>query len=202
MRAQIPLSFPVQESFTRADFMPSDCNKDALAWIDRWPDWPYPVSVIYGAGGCGKTHLLSLWTDKAGKDHKAIDDAQTLFGNAIAEEQLFHEFNIARENGTNILLTLDKPVAQHTITLPDLASRLRAAPQIEVSAPDDIALQSVLLKLFHDRQMRVTPDVIGYILLRIERSFAAARNLVAILDERSLAEKRSVTIPLVRDILS
>lgn len=202
MRRQIPLSFPVVESYRADDFMPAECNAEALQWINRFPDWPYPAVIIYGEKGCGKTHLLSLWHEKAGGEHLAIDDAERFFGDAEAEEELFHQFNLAKENFTYILLTMSKNMAQQTVLLPDLASRLRAAPQIEVHAPDDVALQAVLVKMFHDRQLKVEPDVINYIVPRIERSFAAARDLVARIDESSLAEKRSVTVPLVRDLIS
>lgn len=198
--SQIPISFPIKESFSREDFMPAPCNLEALAWVDRWPDWNYPALIIHGADGCGKTHLLSLWQAKSGGDHIAIDNAQTLFGNSDAEKDLFHQFNIAKENGTSLLLTLDKPVAQQSIALPDLTSRLQAAPSVEVQEPDDVALQGVFLKLCHDRQLKVTPEVVAYILPRIERSYDTVRNLVSQIDEASLSEKRAVTVPLVRDI--
>lgn len=199
--SQIPIAFPVKESFSREDFMPAPCNLEALAWIDRWPDWNYPALIIHGADGCGKTHLLSLWQSKAGKGHVSIDNVQNIFGDTEAEKELFHRFNTAKENNQSILLTLDKPVAQCDITLPDLASRLRAAPSVEVQEPDDIALQGVFLKLCHDRQLTVTPEVIAYILPRIERSYGVVRQLVIKIDEASLSEKRAVTVPLVRSIL-
>lgn len=201
MALQIPILFPVRESFAREDFMPSDCNEEALAWIDRWPDWPYPLLIIYGPAGAGKSHLAALWQNRA-EGQSVIDDAQQFFGDAQAEEDLFHQFNLARENGTFILMTLDKPVHQQNIILPDLASRLKAAPQVEITVPDDAVLQAVLVKLFHDRQLRVEPEVIAYILPRMERSFVAAQDIVQKIDENSLSAKRSVTIPLVREILS
>lgn len=202
MQAQIPLSFPVTESYRADDFMPAECNKEALNWIERFPDWPYPAVIIYGEKGCGKTHLLSLWQEKAGLKHIAIDDVDQFFGNPEAEEELFHQFNLAKENLTYILLSMTNKVNVQPIKLPDLASRLRAAPQIEIHAPDDNVLQGVLVKMLHDRQLKVEPGVVNYIVPRIERSFASARDLIAQIDKSSLAEKRSVTVPLVREILN
>lgn len=202
MQAQIPLSFPVTESYRADDFMPAECNKEALNWIERFPDWPYPAVIIYGEKGCGKTHLLSLWQEKAGLKHIAIDDVDQFFGNPEAEEELFHQFNLAKEDLTYILLSMTNKVNVQPIKLPDLASRLRAAPQIEIHAPDDNVLQGVLVKMLHDRQLKVEPGVVNYIVPRIERSFASARDLIAQIDKSSLAEKRSVTVPLVREILN
>ena len=90
---------------------------------------------------------------------------------------------------------------QQNINLPDLASRLRAAPSVEIESPDEISLQAILVKLFYDRQLNVEPGVVAYILPRIERSFESVQNLVRKIDESSLSEKRSVTVPLVRGVL-
>jgi len=180
--------------------MPSDCNAEALAWIDRWPDWPYPLLILYGPKGAGKSHLATLWKNKT-KDQTVIDDVQRFFGDKKSEEDLFHQFNLVRENGQYLLMVADRPMHRQTIILPDLASRLKAAPQVEITAPDDTVLQAVLVKLFHDRQMRIEPEVIAYILPRMERSFAAIQDIVQKIDDNSLSAKRAVTIPLVRQLL-
>ena len=198
---QIPISFPIADSYDAHDFMPSDCNKTALEWINRFPNWPYPALIIYGEKGCGRTHLLNIWATKASMQGQAIDDVDQFFGNKQAEEKLFHLFNQAREKNTYLLLSMTNAVVQQKILLPDLTSRLRAAPQVQIQSPDDMALQAILVKLFHDRQLKVEPEVIAYILPRIERSYAAARELVTKLDSNAMAEKRPITIPLVRDVL-
>ena len=202
MKAQIPLSFPVVESMGHHDFMPADCNQQALDWIDRFPNWSYPAVIIYGEKGCGKTHLLNIWRDIARNQGQAIDDVDTLFGDQKKETELFHLFNQAKENKTYLFLSMSKIKEFDRIGLPDLASRLRAAPLVEITAPDDLALQAVLVKSFHDRQLRVEPGVITYILPRIERSFQSARDLVARLDQAAMAEKRSITVPLVKTVIN
>ena len=201
MGRQIPLSFPVSESYSGNDFLTLPCNEDAMAWIDRYPNWSYPVLIIYGEKGCGKTHLLRLWQAQAQNSDVAIDDAHNLFGDHKLEEELFHQFNQAKENETRVLMTMTTNVASQNILLPDLASRLMAAPQVEITSPDETDLRAILVKLFHDRQITVEPGVIAYIVPRIERSFSAARTLVQKIDEGALAEKRSVTVPLVSGIL-
>jgi chromosomal replication initiation ATPase DnaA len=83
----------------------------------------------------------------------------------------------------------------------DLASRLKALPLIAMAPPDDALLRAVLLKLFTDRQLAVDEGLIGYLARRIERSFAAARAVVARLDAEALRHKRPLTRAFAAEIL-
>jgi chromosomal replication initiation ATPase DnaA len=56
-------------------------------------------------------------------------------------------------------------------------------------------------KQFSDRQIKVPPEAIAYLLKRMERSFAGVRKLVSQLDEESLSEQRSLTVPFLKRIL-
>jgi chromosomal replication initiation ATPase DnaA len=85
--------------------------------------------------------------------------------------------------------------------LADLRSRLRAAAAGGIAMPDDGLLGAGLVKPFADRQLRVGPDLIAYLIGRIERSFAAAAAVVAALDEAALAGHEPIAIPLARRIV-
>ena len=82
------------------------------------------------------------------------------------------------------------------IKLPDLRSRIRALPVAEIFAPDDALLRAVLVKLFADRQLAVEPNVIDYVLVRMERSTEAAQRLVDTADRLALEMQRAVTRPV------
>ena len=70
-------------------------------------------------------------------------------------------------------LAMSVDLAKSDLTaLPDLASRLRAAPSVAIAPPDDRLLAAVLVKLFADRQVRVAPEVIAFLLRRMERRTA------------------------------
>ncbi len=197
----------------RADFLVAPCNRDAVAWLDRWPDWPGPALVIHGPEGCGKTHLTHVWRAASGAvtlnraapsalpdGAKActLDDADA----AVDERDLLHLYNVVAERGGHILLTARSGPAHWRLDLPDLASRLRAAPSVALGAPDDALIGAVLVKLFADRQLRVEPAVVTYLVMRIERSFAALREIVAALDASALIGKRNITVPLARGVLA
>ncbi|MDH3659619.1 MAG: DnaA/Hda family protein [Alphaproteobacteria bacterium] len=208
---QLPLTFTHDPASGLEDFMPAESNEDALAWLKRWPDWPAPVLVLYGPKGAGKSHLAAIWA--AGSraltlDRQGLGDTLDLDASrcylvdpaepVVDEIALLQLYNRLREDGGHLLLTARRPVAKWTIDLPDLRSRLAAAPSIAIGAPDDQLLAALLLKLFDDRQLKVPEPVIRYLLTHMERSFEAAHGLVATLDHLSLTRQRPITVPLAR----
>ena len=48
-------------TYAREDFVVAAGNREAIAWIERWPDWPAPALALHGPAGCGKTHLGRIW---------------------------------------------------------------------------------------------------------------------------------------------
>ena len=207
---QIPLTFDHDAADGLEDFMPAPCNQEALAWLARWPDWPAPALVLHGPEGAGKTHLASIWAARS----RGLDltselgevlglDASRCYlldpAEPIADEiKLLQLYNRLREDGGHMLLTATRPVAQWTIGLPDLRSRLAAAPAVAIGPPEDQLLAALFLKLFDDRQLKVPEPVIRYLLTHMERSFASAHRLVDQLDHLSLERQRPITIPLAR----
>jgi chromosomal replication initiation ATPase DnaA len=99
------------------------------------------------------------------------------------------------------MVTGRRAPARWPIGLADLASRLRAAPVARLEAPDDALLAAVLVKLFADRQIAVAPELIRYLVARMERSFAAADALVAALDRAGMARHRPITPRLAAEVL-
>jgi chromosomal replication initiation ATPase DnaA len=201
----------------RSDFLVSESNASAVGWIDRWPDWPTGALVLHGPSSCGKTHLVHLWCHRAsaiaisGDDldeeevarlvdngcyRIAVDD-----GDRASEHAFLHLHNFCLENRGSLLVTARQPPGRWAVALRDLGSRLRAALPIGIAPPDDALLGGVLVKHFADRQLRVAPEVISYLLRQMERSFAAAANITALLDQVSLRDGRPITVPLVRELL-
>ena len=198
---QIPMTFPLTPAMGREDFLVSDCNREALAWIDRWPYWNAPALYIYGPEGSGKSHLAQIWKAGVGSKGQVIEDIDSKIGNRPEEETLFHLYNRVRQTPGALLLTGTKPWALQSFAVPDLASRLKSCPQVALGLPDEDLLRVLLVKLFADRQMRIDAGVIQYAVTRMERSFAAARDLVARLDQMSMTEKKPVTTAMVRSVL-
>jgi DnaA regulatory inactivator Hda len=215
---QLVLDLGHRAAFGREDFLVAPGNSEAVDWIDRWPAWPGHAVAIFGPPGCGKSHLVHVFALHAQarvitpsdvttanvpnlvEDHAALalEDGETV----TDPRGLLHLYNTIKERGGHLLLSSREPPARWPVELADLKSRLAAVPAVRIAAPDDAMMEAVLVKLFADRQITVAPDVIAYLLRHMDRTFAAARDVVAKADGAALAGKRAVTIPLVKEVLS
>ena len=223
---QLPLELPHRPALGKEDFLIANCNLEAVKLIDSWPDWSFFTACIYGSEGCGKTRLANVFSNRVSlltnypyklpcvkASALRFESVHELFRQNpcliveelspdINEEAMFHLYNLYRNEGGNILFTAEEAPARMCFKLKDLQSRLNIIPSVEIKAPDDELLSSLLVKLFMDRQIMVSPEVINYLLNNMQRSFAYARKIVAEIDNLSLARKRAVTVPLVKEAMS
>ncbi|MBB3993517.1 chromosomal replication initiation ATPase DnaA [Sulfitobacter undariae] len=216
---QLGLDLPVRTARGRDDFLVAPSNAMAVAMIENWRNWTSAKMVLSGPEGAGKTHLTHVWAQAAeaqiiaavdlsvddvpelARRAIAVEDVPEIAGNADAQTALFHLHNMVLAEGHSLLLTGTGPVAHWGITLPDLESRLRGTLEATIDSPDDALLSAVFVKLLADRQLMPPPDMIPYLLNRMDRSFAEANRIVTLLDRESLARKRPVTRALAAVVL-
>jgi chromosomal replication initiation ATPase DnaA len=214
---QLPLDLGHRPGSSRDDLVVTAANAEAVAMIDRWPDWPAPVVILAGPRGAGKTHLGAIWRDLSGADQLDpralradsiaavatgpvfLDDADR---RGIDEAGLFHLINAVRSAGSHLLMTARRFPAAWRVSLPDLASRLKAAATVELHEPDEMLLAGVITKLFADRQVEVEPHVVSFIVRRIERSLSTAIRVVEKLDAAALEQKTRISRGLAAQIVS
>lgn len=197
------------------DYFVSDANRQAHDLVTG-SAWPLGKLVLIGPAGSGKTHLARIWAARAGAivatatglpalprppdgARIAVEDMETL--PPEGEEPLFHLHNRLAATGGLLLLTSDRPPARWSIGLPDLASRMQATALARIGDPDDALLFALFTKLFADRQLAPEPGLIPWLVRRAERSYTAARDIVAALDAAALAERREITRALARRVL-
>lgn len=209
---QLALDLRQRAAMEREDFLVSPTNVQAVAWVDKWPDWPSPALVLVGPPGCGKTHLGQVWQKRAGAS--VFEPGGAVIREPIEtpvfvdspndpahDEEIFHLYNSIAASGKHLLVATEVPPVRWNGRLPDLKSRLSAAPHISIEAPNETLIAAVMMKMFADQQIDVGAEVISYLVNRMERSFEAARLLVDRLNNASLATKRRITVPLAREVI-
>ena len=223
---QLPFEFYHRPCLGRDDFMTAECNFEAFRLIDSWPIWTYFAACIYGPEGCGKSHLANIFTDKISvHEHDpykipqiqasdlTLDMPRRLLNTCkylivedlcanINQEAMFNLYNMYRDEGGFILFTSTEAPARINFSLPDLRSRMNIIPSVEIKEPDDGLLSALLVKLSMDRQLSISPEQINFILNNMQRSFNYARKLVAEIDNISLAQKKAVSIPLIKEAMT
>lgn len=211
---QLPLDLGHAPGLSRDDLVVSAANRDAVALVERWPDWPSPVVILAGPPGSGKSHLASIWREHAHAVRLVASDIaaatpdsswlEVLVEDADApnldQTGLFHLVNAVRAGGGHLLLTGRRFPAAWGVTLPDLASRLKAATTVEIHEPDDLLLAGVITKLFADRQVEVEANVVQFLVRRIERSLSAAIDIVDRLDRTALERKSRITRAMAAEL--
>ena len=219
MIQQLTFDLPAEPRLTRADFCLSPANTVALAAVEGWQAWPNNKMLVVGPEGAGKSHLAQIWASAANavlvqatqlvatdipalaaQGAVGVEDAETLAGNPAVEAALFHLHNLLATSGS-LLVTAKSPPRDWGLTLPDLASRMQATALTRLDPPDDALLTAVLAKLFADRQLAISTNLIPYLVVRMDRSIAAARRLVDVLDARALSQHRPITRAMAGEIL-
>ena len=214
--SQLALELPVERAVSRDDLLESAANRLAVDLIDDWPDWPSHVVVLAGPVGSGKSHLAAVWAQQAGaailpaaelgrhpgiaaEGNLVLEDAGP---GTLDEEALFHAFNQMMAAGHYLLVTSRSFPSAWMVQLKDLQSRLRLAHLVELSEPDDELLSAIIVKLFADRQLEVSPQMVSYLVARMERSMEAAGRLVAWLDREALARGSRINRSLAAEALA
>jgi chromosomal replication initiation ATPase DnaA len=214
---QLAFALPHAESLTRDNFLEGPANAAGLALVDSWPEWPNRIMLLVGPEGSGKSHLAAIWAEQSGArstSARALTAAsvpgalatgalvvEDLKSGDFDERALFHLMNLAREDGASVLLTAREPPSAFQLELRDLRSRLRAVPTVSLLPPDDALFRALIVKFCADRQLAVDETVVSYLVTRIERSYAAARQAVELLDTEALRLGRPVTRALAAELL-
>jgi chromosomal replication initiation ATPase DnaA len=211
----LAFALPHAESLTRDNFLEGPANAAGLALIDSWPDWPNRAMLLVGPEGSGKSHLAAIWAEESGARSTSAyaltpaDVPRALATGALViedlkpadidERALFHLLNLAREDAAYVLMTAREPPTE--VELRDLRSRLRAVPTVQLLPPDDHLFRALIVKFCADRQLIVDETVVSYLTSRLERSYAAVRQAVELLDAEALRLGRPVTRALAAELL-
>ena len=217
--SQLTFNLTNKPALGRNNFIISSSNRDAITWIDSWPNRPGTSNSlnVYGPRSSGKSHLGAVWQSrsKAVRVSSPIDNSINVpeilknqnnliidgFDSSWPSIPILHLYNLVKEREGFLVIISSKPLAQLGVSPADLSSRLSTLPVVEIKQPDDDLIKQVMRKLFEDRQVIVSKEVLDYLVIRMERSLEEAFRLVARLDAVALSENNSITVALASRVL-
>lgn len=196
-RASGQIALPLDWSAGGANAVPlivGPSNEEAVRYLQHVSTWPVRTAVLIGPARSGRSLMGRIFARTTGG--RVIDGDIS-----IDEEAMFHAWNEAQASGKPLLIIANTPPADWQVQLPDLQSRLRAVPVLRIGEPDDCLARDLIETLFAQRGIIIAPDLAGYVVPRMERSYAMIHKIVTALDEASLDQGRRIGIRLARDLL-
>lgn len=191
---QISLPFDRPDRASGEDFLVSDANRIAVRHLENWRGWPLAISVLSGPPLSGRSTLGRHFVAQSGGT--MIDDAQRQ-----DEQALFNAWNDAQTAQRPLLLIADAPPALWQVALPDLRSRLAAAPHVALEQPDEALARALIERFLASAGASYAADLPEWLLRRIERSYAAIAAVTRLLDEAALSSGRKISTAMAKDVL-
>ena len=174
-------------------------NGEALARVRGLAGGGLREAIVYlwGERGCGRSHLLRA-ASRVNPGLIVADDVEAL--DAAGQQRLFAAINAARQGEPPVLAAGSQPPARLALR-EDLRTRLAWGLVYQLRPLSDADKALHLQAQAARRGLRLPDEVVGYLLTRLPRDLPSLNSVLDALDRYSLAAKRPVTLPLVREAL-
>lgn len=195
----------------------AEANRDAARLLTEWRAWPGGALALAGPRGSGKTHLALAWALEVGarqvSPQASAEDAAAIFREAGGrlliddadqnrdEAMFWRVLDLARVDGGAVLLVGAAPPSGWAVSLPDLRSRLAALPVARLGEPDEALMDVVLRRICREQFIQLSDDAAKYLVRRLPRTFAAARQWAAALDGELVRGAKPVTTAVAKRAL-
>ena len=227
MAVQLPVQFEFKGEQSFADYF-AGSNAEIITHLQACVAGCGEQQVyLWGERGLGKSHLLQACCQKTRQqamqafyfslqptlpdpsilegleemDLVCLDNIEQLAGNPAWENAFFALFNQLRDHGQRLIVSANCPPRQLPITLPDLKTRLAWGLTLHLQPLTD--QDSIALLSFKARRMgfEIPPRTGHFLLTHYARDLPSLWALLSKLDHASLAAKRKLTIPFIKQIL-
>ena len=217
---QLYFKMPNKKALGIEDYIITDSNNFAFDLIVKILKGETNLGLISGPPYSGKTHLSKILIKNA-RNYKtlyfdgdyqnildSLEDSDILILENIdkvkqdkSEQDLFHIINFTKENNKKLLMTSRKPISEIDLNLKDLKSRLNSILEAKIKEPDDQLMKLILIKILNDKQLKINPNVIDFLVSRLERSYESINLFIEKIDMFSLEKSKKITIPLISGLL-
>ena len=214
---QLIFKFPFKTNYIKQDFFVSSSNFEAYKLIESWPNWPDKSINVHGPSGCGKTHLSKILANQMETifiNSKNFNEETIVknklfkcliidnFKNNINEKLLYSMLNHLKQIDKYVLINSLKPINHYEIKLKDLKSRLEGFIKIGINLPTDELLKVVILKIFSEKQIKISEKNVEYIIKNIERTYDKILKFTKEIDNLSLSTGKVININLIKKVLN
>ena len=228
MPAQLPLTFEFRANQTFDDYFPGN-NLEIYQQIRKFASGTGEEFIyLWGNPGHGKTHLLNACCGEASRWHLksfyldltdsisanpglfigleefeivCLDNIDALAGYVDWELALFNFYNQQRDRAHKLLVSAKCPPGAINFNLPDLQSRVAWGLALKINDFDDGNKIAALSFKAQQKGLELSPQAARFLLTRHERGITSLWSLLDKLDLASLAAKRKLTIPFLKEIL-
>jgi len=224
---QLTLAVQLRDEATLENFLPAPVQRPLLSALQGLIESTGASMIfLHGAEGSGKSHLLQACCHLAGAgalylplaelvqyppdevlqgvealDLVCLDDMHSVLGNDSWELALFSLYNRAMQQNCKLLIAANAAPRALSVDLADLRSRLSWGTVFQLASTDDEGKVAILRFRASRRGLSLSADVASYIVSRAPRAMAQLLSLLDTLDQASLAEQRSLSIPFVKQAL-
>jgi hypothetical protein len=193
--SQIALPLDAVSSAKDNSYIVTDANAEAHYYLQNWQSWPNLTAILVGDPSSGKSAMARKFEHDSGG--YIADDAEL-----VADTDLFHLWNRAKEERKPLLFVSGKPISEWNVELPDLKSRLAASLLIEINSPDEAMIEGLLQQYFSLRGLSVSKEAILYLNKRMERSYRNIQLLAQKMDNLAIERKKPINRGIAMEALS
>ncbi len=229
MAEQLPLHFEFRANQTFDDFFPG-ANHEIITHLQQCIAGLGEQQIfLWGKSGQGKTHLLQACCHRAqhqnlssfyfdlshaelpdpsllnGLDEYDVvcfDNIERIAGNAAWELAFFNFFNQHRDRGHKLIVSASSAPNDIAIQLPDLRTRLNWGLTLKIQPLTDSDRIAALIFKADQMGFEIAPQAGRFLLTHYDRDLASLWALLEKLDRASLAAKRKLTLPFLKQILN
>lgn len=229
MAEQLPLHFEFRANQTFNDFFPGT-NREIVTHLQRCVAGLGEQQIfLWGKSGLGKTHLLQACCHQAQQqnirsfyfdlahaelpdpeildgldeyDVVCFDNIECIPGNADWEMAFFNFFNRHRDRGHKLIVSSSAAPNDLAIRLPDLKTRLNWGLTLKIQPLTDSDRIAALIFKADQMGFEIAPQTGRFLLTHYDRDLAGLWALLEKLDKASLAAKRKLTVPFLKQILN
>ncbi|VVE25816.1 DnaA regulatory inactivator Hda [Pandoraea pneumonica] len=175
---------------------------------------------LWGTAGSGRTHLMEALVHAVGPSARYLrpnsplaafmfDDSSTVYCvddcDNLSPNQQIAAFNLFNETRARPHCAFVAAGSQPPVDMPlreDLRTRLGWGLVFHIVGLDDDGKKQALQNAARERGLQLAADVPAYLLTHFQRDMSSLMALLDRLDRFSMEQKRAVTLPLLRQMLT